>query len=75
MEEASSIVPSGTKSCKKAKWDKTFPQGGTTHFWSSKLVDFELEMLLITTDANVLGETLFQWRRAEEFTFWNGKLF
>ncbi|GGW43324.1 fumarylacetoacetase [Arenibacter certesii] len=54
---SSSIVPSGT-AIRRPK-GQTLPKGADVPiFGPSKLVDFELEMAFITTDANVLGEPL-----------------
>ncbi|MDX1363590.1 fumarylacetoacetase [Arenibacter latericius] len=54
---SSSIVPSGTAI--RRPMGQTLPKGAEDPvFGPSKLVDFELEMAFITTDANVLGEPL-----------------
>ncbi len=54
---SSSIVVSGTK-IRRPK-GQTFPKGVKNPvFGSSKLVDFELEMGFITTDANKLGKSI-----------------
>ncbi|MCM4152150.1 fumarylacetoacetase [Arenibacter sp. N53] len=54
---SSSIVPSGT--AVRRPMGQTLPTGADQPiFGPSKLVDFELEMAFITTDANVLGEPI-----------------
>ncbi len=54
---SSSIIPSGINV--KRPWGQTMPDGATTpHFGPSKLIDFELEMAFITTDANLLGDPI-----------------
>ncbi|MCG2420185.1 fumarylacetoacetase [Aequorivita sp. F47161] len=54
---SSSIVPSGINV--RRPWGQTMPEGETEPvFGPSKLIDFELEMAFITTDANVLGEPI-----------------
>ena len=54
---SSSIIPSGINV--RRPWGQTMPEGATEPvFGPSKLVDFELEMAFITTDANVLGEPI-----------------
>ena len=54
---SSSIVPSGTPIHRPM--GQTLPAGSDEPIYGpSKLVDFELEMAFITTDANVLGETI-----------------
>lgn len=54
---SSSIVPSGIPIHRPM--GQTLPQGAETPvFGPSKLVDFELEMAFITTDANQLGEPI-----------------
>ncbi|MCM4169724.1 hypothetical protein KCTC52924_03922 [Arenibacter antarcticus] len=54
---SSSIVPSGTAI--RRPMGQTLPDGADLPvFGPSKLVDFELEMAFITTDANVLGEPI-----------------
>lgn len=64
---SSSIIPSGINI--RRPWGQTMPEGATTpNFGPSKLVDFELEMAFITTDANVLGEPI-PVNEAEEYIF------
>lgn len=64
---SSSIVPSGINV--RRPWGQTMPEGATEPvFGPSKLVDFELEMAFITTDANVLGEPI-PVNEAEEYIF------
>lgn len=54
---SSTIVPSGTAI--RRPMGQTLPKGAEQPvFGPSKLVDFELEMAFITTDANVLGEPI-----------------
>jgi fumarylacetoacetase len=54
---SSTIVPSGIPVHRPM--GQTLPAGDTEPvFGSSRLVDFELEMAFITTDANVLGENI-----------------
>ncbi|MCZ4320114.1 fumarylacetoacetase [Aequorivita viscosa] len=54
---SSSIIPSGINV--RRPWGQTMPEGETEPvFGPSKLIDFELEMAFITTDANVLGEPI-----------------
>ncbi|WP_340198479.1 fumarylacetoacetase [Ascidiimonas sp. W6] len=54
---SSSIVPSGIHI--RRPYGQTMPSGATSPvFGASKLVDFELEMGFITTDANHLGEPI-----------------
>lgn len=54
---SSSIVPSGTAI--RRPMGQTLPAGADQPILGpSKLVDFELEMAFITTDANVLGEPI-----------------
>lgn len=54
---SSTIVPSGIPVHRP--WGQTLPTGAETPvFGSSKLVDFELEMAFITTDANLMGEPI-----------------
>jgi fumarylacetoacetase len=54
---SSTIVPSGIPVHRP--WGQTLPAGTDTPvFGPSKLVDFELEMAFITTDANLMGEPI-----------------
>jgi fumarylacetoacetase len=54
---SSTIVPSGIPVHRP--WGQTLPAGSDTPiFGPSKLVDFELEMAFITTDANLMGEPI-----------------
>lgn len=54
---SSSIIPSGIPVHRPQ--GQTLPAGSDTPFFGpSKLVDFELEMAFITTDANDLGESI-----------------
>ncbi|WP_136481269.1 fumarylacetoacetase [Cognatitamlana onchidii] len=64
---SSSIVPSGIPVHRPQ--GQTLPSGAETPvFGPSKLVDFELEMAFITTDANDLGEPI-PIEEAEEYIF------
>ena len=64
---SSTIVPSG-KNIRRPN-GQTMPADATTPiFGPSKLVDFELEMAFITTDANVLGEPV-PVDEAEDYIF------
>ncbi|MEH6679971.1 MAG: fumarylacetoacetase [Sediminicola sp.] len=64
---SSSIVPSGTPIYRPM--GQTMPEGSETPIYGpSKLVDFELEMAFITTDANILGETI-PVDEAEDYIF------
>ncbi|QLE00045.1 fumarylacetoacetase [Galbibacter sp. BG1] len=64
---SSSIVPSGIP-IRRPK-GQTLPQGAEEPvFGPSKLVDFELEMAFITTDANHLGEPI-PVEEAEDYIF------
>ena len=64
---SSTIVPSGT-SVHRPK-GQTLPNGAEQPiFGPSKLVDFELEMAFITTDANTLGEPI-PLEEAENYIF------
>jgi len=64
---SSSIIPSGINV--RRPWGQTMPDGATEPvFGPSKLVDFELEMAFITTDANVLGDPI-PVNEAEEYIF------
>ena len=65
---SSSIVPSGTPI--RRPYGQTKPAEGNNipEFGPTKLLDFELEMAFITTDANVLGERI-DINEAEEYIF------
>ncbi|CAM4387820.1 fumarylacetoacetase [Zobellia roscoffensis] len=64
---SSTIIPSGTPIHRPM--GQTLPKGETKPvFGPSRLVDFELEMAFITTDANVLGEPI-SVDEAEEYIF------
>jgi fumarylacetoacetase len=64
---SSSIIPSGIPIYRPQ--GQTLPTGATVPmFGPSKLVDFELEMAFITTDANDLGEPI-PISEAEEYIF------
>lgn len=64
---SSSIVPSGINI--RRPWGQILPNGETEPiFGTSKMLDFELEMAFITTDANVLGEPI-PVNEAEEYIF------
>ncbi|MBC7493807.1 MAG: fumarylacetoacetase, partial [Flavobacterium sp.] len=64
---SSTIVPSGV-SVYRPK-GQTLPNGATDPvFGPSKLVDFELEMAFITTDANIMGDSVAV-DEAEEYIF------
>ena len=64
---SSTIVPSGIPVHRP--YGQTLPNGETTPvFGPSKLVDFELEMAFITTDANLMGEPI-PVEEAEEHIF------
>ncbi|MFT4831954.1 MAG: fumarylacetoacetase [Psychroserpens sp.] len=64
---SSSIVPSGTPIHRPM--GQTLPAGSDEPIYGpSKLVDFELEMAFITTDANILGETI-PVNEAENYIF------
>lgn len=64
---SSSIVPSGINI--RRPWGQTLPEGAENPvFGPSKLIDFELEMAFITTDANALGEPI-PVNEAEEYIF------
>ncbi len=63
----STIVPSGT-AVKRPK-GQTLPKGASRPvFGPSKMVDFELEMAFITTDANKMGDPI-PVEEAEDFIF------
>lgn len=64
---SSTIIPSGTPVHRPM--GQTFPKNAEAPvFGPSKLVDFELEMAFITTDANVLGESV-SINEAEDYIF------
>ena len=65
---SSSIVPSGTPI--RRPYGQTKPAEGSNipGFGPTKLLDFELEMAFITTDANVLGDRI-PIEEAEEYIF------
>jgi fumarylacetoacetase len=64
---SSTIVPSGVPV--RRPNGQTLPAGETTPvFGPSKLVDFELETAFITTDANLMGETI-PINEAEDYIF------
>ncbi|MBD0822961.1 fumarylacetoacetase [Aestuariibaculum marinum] len=64
---SSSVIPSGIPVHRPQ--GQTLPEGATEPvFGPSKLVDFELEMAFITTDANDLGEPI-PVDEAEEYIF------
>mgnify|MGYP000501210890 CR=1 FL=1 len=64
---SSTVIPSGTPVHRPN--GQTFPKGADNPvFGPAKLVDFELETAFITTDANVLGETIAV-EDAEDYIF------
>jgi len=64
---SSTIVPSGTPI--RRPYGQTLPKGSENPvFGPSQLVDFELEMAFITTDANALGEPI-PVKEAEDYIF------
>ncbi|MEP3210369.1 MAG: fumarylacetoacetase [Maribacter sp.] len=64
---SSTIIPSGTAIRRPS--GQTLPKGAEKPvFGPSRLVDFELEMAFITTDANVLGEPI-PIEQAEDYIF------
>lgn len=64
---SSTIIPSGTPIHRPM--GQTIPRGADKPvFGPSRLVDFELEMAFITTDANLLGEQI-AIEEAEEYIF------
>lgn len=64
---SSTIVPSGTPI--RRPYGQTLPKGENLPvFGPSRLVDFELEMAFITTDANALGEPI-PVEEAEDYIF------
>ena len=65
---SSSIVPSGTPIRRPIGQSKPPEGSNTPGFGPSKLLDFELEMAFITTDANDLGHRV-KIEEAEEYIF------
>ena len=64
---SSSIVPGGTTI--RRPWGQIVPEGSDQPVLSaSQLVDFELEMAFITTDANILGDSVTV-SEAEDYIF------
>lgn len=64
---SSTIIPSGIPI--RRPYGQTLPNGETSPvFGPSKLVDFELEMAFITTDANIMGEPI-PVDEAEDYIF------
>ena len=64
---SSTIIPSGTPI--RRPQGQTLPKGEKNPVYGpSKLVDFELEMAFITTDANALGESI-PVEEAEDYIF------
>jgi len=64
---SSTIIPSGTPI--RRPHGQTLPKGATSPvFGPSRLIDFELEMAFITTDANALGEPI-AIDEAEDYIF------
>jgi len=64
---SSTIIPSGIPV--NRPMGQTLPNGETTPvFGPSRLVDFELETAFITTDANIMGETI-PISEAEDYIF------
>ncbi len=64
---SSTIIPSGTPV--RRPYGQTLPMGASNPvFGPSKMVDFELELAFITTDANVLGESI-PVEEAEDYIF------
>lgn len=64
---ASSVIPSGIPIYRPL--GQTLPDGETNPiFGPAKLIDFELEMAFITTDANVMGEAI-PVTEAEDYIF------
>ncbi len=64
---SSSIIPSEINV--RRPWGQTMPDGATEPvFGPAKMIDFELEMAFITTDANVLGDPI-PVNEAEEHIF------
>jgi fumarylacetoacetase len=65
---SSSIVPSGTPIRRPVGQSKPQEGSNTPGFGPSKLLDFELEMAFITTDANDLGDRVLI-NEAEDYIF------
>jgi fumarylacetoacetase len=65
---SSSIVPSGTPIRRPYGQTKPLKGNNIPEFGPSKLLDFELEMAFITTDANVLGDRI-PIEETEEYIF------
>ena len=65
---SSSIIPSGTPVRRPIGQSKPPEGSNTPGFGPSKLLDFELEMAFITTDANDLGDSV-PISEAEEYIF------
>ncbi|MEX0291218.1 MAG: fumarylacetoacetase [Flavobacteriaceae bacterium] len=64
---SSTIIPSGTPI--RRPYGQTLPKGEQNPvFGPSKMVDFELEMAFITTDANIMGEAI-PVEEAEDYIF------
>lgn len=64
---SSTIVPSGTPI--RRPQGQTLPKGANSPVYGpSKMVDFELEMAFITTDANLMGEPI-PIEEAEDYIF------
>ncbi|MCW5516563.1 fumarylacetoacetase [Muriicola sp. Z0-33] len=64
---SSTIIPSGTPI--RRPMGQTLPKGSTSPVYgASKMVDFELEMAFITTDANIMGEPI-PIEEAEDYIF------
>ena len=64
---SSSIIPSGISIYRPM--GQTLPKGETTPvFGPSRMVDFELETAFITTDANIMGESI-PINEAEDYIF------
>jgi len=65
---SSSIIPSGTPVRRPIGQSKPMGDDGVPGFGPSKLLDFELEMAFITTDANHLGQQV-SINEAEDYIF------
>jgi len=64
---SSTIIPSGTPIRRPS--GQTLPKGSSSPVYGpSKMVDFELEMAFITTDANIMGEAI-PINEAEDYIF------
>jgi fumarylacetoacetase len=63
---SSTIVPSGIPVHRPM--GQTLPNGENSVFGPSRLIDFELETAFITTDANIMGETI-PINEAEDYIF------